>query len=113
MNIVAKQKGVKNYKNEGVIKLLYDDICESCAEARSATCDYCRLNPYCNLSISHIEYVRKTGKWFNDSRFTAVDEYGEEITFVEQQCSNCFRWNIRIDRHVPRKYCPHCGAVMD
>lgn len=35
-----------------------------------------------------------------------------EIRIFQEQCSQCKRWNAKIDRTISNRYCSHCGAKI-
>ena len=36
----------------------------------------------------------------------------EGVRVFQEQCSICKRWNAKINRTIPNRYCSHCGAKM-
>lgn len=52
-------------------------------------------------------------KWLPDDDDDIAEDEVETEDMVEQKCSVCQRWAMRVAHHIEMNFCPHCGARMD
>lgn len=52
-------------------------------------------------------------KWLPDDDDDIAEDEVEIEDMVEQKCSVCQRWAMRVVHHIEMNFCPHCGARMD
>lgn len=52
-------------------------------------------------------------KWLPDDDDDIAEDEVEIENMVEQKCSVCQRWAMRVVHHIEMNFCPHCGARMD
>lgn len=52
-------------------------------------------------------------KWLPDDDDDIAEDEAEIEDMVEQKCSVCHRWAMKVACHIEMNFCPHCGARMD
>ncbi len=52
-------------------------------------------------------------KWLPDDDDDIVEDEVEIEDMIEQKCSVCQRWAMKVASHIEMNFCSHCGARMD
>ena len=52
-------------------------------------------------------------KWIPDESDDITEDEVEIEDMIEQKCSVCQRWAMKVASHIEMNFCPHCGARMD
>ena len=64
------------------------------------------------LAIKALENMPKKGKWTKNRIISCGTILKNGSNVLEQQCTECERFNIKWVDSIPNNFCPHCGAQL-